>query len=100
MITHHQVQLEPITHERHGISQAKSLIFNARPSHVDIAMKRTSIELNGLPLYVSTKSAASPGFASLTNAMDRLGEKSLHAQKICQIFSENWVEICCEPYYS
>jgi len=65
-----------------------------------MTMKRTSIELNGLPLYASTKSAASPGLASLTNAMDRFGAKSLHAQKICQIFPENWVEICCEPYYS
>jgi len=65
-----------------------------------MAMKRTSIELNGLPLYASTKSAASPGFASLTNAMDRFGAKSLHAQKTCQMFAIKWIEICCEPYHS
>lgn len=88
MTVHHQVQLEPTIHERHDIFQAELLILSPRSSDMNIAMKRTSIELNGLPSYASTKSAASAGLANLTNAMDRFGAKSLHARIICHEFAE------------
>jgi hypothetical protein len=44
---------------------------------VDIKATRTSIELNGLPLYSAAKSDAMAGDENLIRAIERLGAKSL-----------------------
>ena len=48
---------------------------------IDTKTMRTSIELNGLPLYSAAKSDAMAGDENLMRAIERLGAKSLNRVK-------------------